>query len=48
MQYLPMNTNVTAHLYIDFKTKIPLRATYLLVTADFLSGAGPVTFRKDL
>ncbi len=33
---------------VAFKGQIPLQATYILVTADFISGVGPVTFRKDL
>jgi hypothetical protein len=33
---------------VAFKGKIPLQATYILVTADFISGVGPMTFRKDI
>jgi hypothetical protein len=36
------------YICVLFKGKIPLKATYLLITADWLSGVGPVTFRKDI
>lgn len=36
------------YICLHFEGKIPLQAKYFLITADWLSGVGPVTFKKDL
>jgi hypothetical protein len=36
------------HICIAFNGEIPLSANHIDITADFISGVGPVTFRKDI
>ena len=48
---LDMNFVVNAYqnkICLDFQGSFPLRAKYLLITADYISGVGPITFKKDL
>jgi len=43
-------TNITdwTRITMQFEGQIPLDATYLLITADWISGVGPTVFRKEL
>jgi|SRR6266511_2191191 len=43
-----MLPNQQGTICVDFNGKIPLPATYLLITEDWINGVGPITFRKDL
>lgn len=38
----------TSYIPMQFKGQVPLEATYILITADWISGVGPIVFRKDL
>jgi len=38
----------TSYIPLSFQGQIPLQATYILITADWISGIGPIVFRKDI
>jgi DNA-binding CsgD family transcriptional regulator len=44
---LPMNGGLD-YICLNFKGQIPLKATYLLITADWISGVEHIVFRKDI
>jgi len=43
-----MNPSSQTYICLSFTGSIPLEARYITVIADFISGVGPVTFRKDI
>ena len=44
----PMSSHYQKWICVLFKGQIPLKATYLLITADWISGVEHIIFRKDI